>query len=217
MKACKYFAYQHDERICATYAPHQRCPADNQTKYHDFKSSEVVRADDGTVDTSYHLLHPGHCALGWIEGQNKQRTTLHDCAEWCRGFPICRYFSYHESVQTCSLYSAYGLCPSDGQAKYADYNSYILYKPGEHFEQPLIQPYWFQHDRLCAKGKILPELLNMEVDECVQRCYKVVGCAYFSWGKAGKTCILYTDEACPEGAYVKGFASWRIIPGYTLV
>ena len=78
---------------------------------------------------SYALVHDGHCAGGWISGNNTRQGSLTQCFQLCNATLDCGYFAYDAtSVDTlhtnCALYTAAAECPDDEND--GSYNAYKL-------------------------------------------------------------------------------------------
>lgn len=222
MPACGYFSYNDIDNTCARYSPFQRCPEDTGNRYptyRSFRENLDSRFETPREVKSWDEKHDGPCASGWLSSQNARMDTTDDCAKWCAGHLICRYFSFSSSSQMCSLYSAYSMCPARTDNKYAgtDWKSYILYTVGE--EVPPAAPipeenqnFFFVHQGHCAAGWMSGHNTMVEtLEECITKCFMTPTCGYISYSERASTCSLYRGNArCPADHNYPDFASYRI-------
>jgi hypothetical protein len=228
MPACGYFSYNDIDNTCARYSPFQRCPEDTKNKYPSYRSYRENRNifENPRVYQHHSLVHAGPCASGWLSSQNARMETEMDCAHWCAGHLICRYFAFSKSAQLCSLYSAYSMCPArqalpDAEPdKYAGWKSYILYTAGEAVH-PVAPPpeenqnFFFVHQGHCAAGWMSGHNAQVtSLQACIQKCMETPTCGYVSiqsYSDEMRTCALYRGNArCPADNNYPDFASYRI-------
>ena len=76
----------------------------------------------------YVLIHDGHCASGWLDG-NTYQSTIEVCYQNCKNNKQCFYFAYDDPVDgtagstNCALYGNAG-CTDDNN--YPTYNAYEM-------------------------------------------------------------------------------------------
>jgi carbonic anhydrase len=221
MPACGYFSYNDIDNTCARYSPFQRCPEDTGNKYPTYRSFRENRNifENPREVSSYDTVHGGPCASGWLSSQNARMDTTDDCAQWCAGHLICRYFAFSSSSQMCSLYSAYSMCPARTDTRYAgtDWASYILYTVGEEIPPSAPAPeenlnFFFVHQGHCAAGWMSGHNTHVSsLEECVTKCFMTPTCGYISYSEHATTCSLYRGNArCPADNNYPDFASYRI-------
>jgi len=228
MPACGYFSYNDIDNTCARYSPFQRCPEDTGNRYPTYRSFRENRNifENAREVSSYDTKHAGPCASGWLSSQNARMDTTDDCAQWCAGHLICRYFAFSSSSQMCSLYSAYSMCPARTDNKYAgtDWTSYILYTVGEEVPPPAPTPeenlnFFFVHQGHCAAGWMSGHNTQVaSLEECITKCFMTPTCGYVSHQTVSEdtyTCSLYRGNArCPVDHNYPDFASYRIAMVY---
>jgi carbonic anhydrase len=223
MPACGYFSYNDIDNTCARYSPFQRCPEFHlgTNKYPSYRSYRENRNifENPREYVSHAEVRAGPCASGWLSSQNARMDDATWCAHWCAGHLICRYFSFSQSSQSCSLYSAYSMCPARLDDKYAntDWMSYILYTKGEEMHPAAPSPeenlnFFLVHRGHCAAGWMSGHNSQVtSLEACIKTCFETPTCGYISYNDHTGMCSLYRGNArCPADNNYPDFVSYRI-------
>jgi carbonic anhydrase len=221
LPACGYFSYDAVSNTCARYSPFQRCPEDTSHRYPTYQSFRMNRPifENPREVSTHAMVHAGPCAAGWLSTQNARMDTVDDCAQWCAGHLICRYFAFSATSQMCALYSAYSMCPARTDSRYSntDWMSYVLYTEGEEVHPAAPVPeenmnFFFIHQGHCAAGWMSGHNINVNsLEECITHCFTTPTCGYVSYSEAARTCSLYRGNAlCPADSNYPDFASYRV-------